>query len=270
MQELGDMTKIAKKLVASLRSIDDIPTRENVGYVLTRINNIIATFKTTKDPSGKEIPKLLAGEYLLKTYRIAREPDILELIRKNLPSDFNHYSQLCKDVFAIAKFLLGDRYDEFYGIEQETTKISLYLFWAWREFSRAATMEPSTQAKMKIDGISRKFRDLAYLIYNGSNPGGKYLSYRRIIPKVEDVWVNIQNIKWEEFLSESKPEQLQKLKMMSEAFINLLSRYTKWAARGGDDGEADLQIDVMNTSVLWEFRWPVVEFTESEARRVKR
>lgn len=260
MEELFEMAQIAKRMIASLRETDDAETRTNVGFVLTRLNNSIKGFTSKKDPSGAEVPKQVAGEYLIKTWRIAREMDILALMKKQLPSDYSHYTKMCSDMFVVAKYLIGNKYDDLFKLEQTETRLNIFLLEAKDAFAWVAEQEENREIREKLLNISEKILDLAYILYNGSTPEGRFIPFRKVSSSVEEVWSLVKSCNWEETLSGHLSKEGEKLNDVAEAFGEFLSPYIKWTQKKGDAGDIILKFDMTDTDVLRELRWPVQEF----------
>ena len=260
MEELFEMAQIAKRIIASLRETEDEETRENVGFVLTRLNNSIKGFTTKKDPSGGDVPKQVAGEYLIKTWRIAREMDILALMKKHLPSDYSHYTKMCSDMFVVARYLIGNKYDDLFKLEQTETRLNIFLLEAKDAFMWIAEQEENPEIKEKLKLTSKKIFDLAYILYNGSTPDGRFVPFRKVASYVEEVWSLVKSNDWEETLSGHLVKEGAKLNDVSEAFGEFLSPYIKWTQKTGDAGDIVLKFDMTDTDVLRELRWPVQEF----------
>ncbi len=260
MEELFEMAQIAKRIIASLRETNDVETRKNVGFVLTRLNNSIKGFTTKKDPSGSDVPKQLAGEYLIKTWRIAREMDILALMKKHLPSDYSHYTKMCSDMFIVAKYLIGNKYDDLFKLEQTETRLNIFLLEAKDAFEWTGEKEENPEVSKKLLYTSKKIFDLAYILYNGSTPEGKFISFLKVASTVEEVWMLVKSCDWEQTLSENLIKEGEKLNDVSEAFGEFLSSYIKWTHKRGDAGDIALKFDMTDTDVLRELRWPVQEF----------
>ena len=260
MEEIFEMTNIAKRLIGSLRGIGDEETRYNVGFVLTRVNNSILGFRSKKDPSGNDVPKKLAGEYLLKTWRIARENDILVLVKQNIPSDFTHYNKMCSDMFILAKHLIGQKYQELFQLVQKETRINLFLIEAADAFDWISQQEESPAIQRKLTSTAGEIRKLAYLLYNGATSDGRFISFNKSISYVENVWAKVKERDWEEVLSGSLRTEGNKLNEVADAFGAFLSPYIRWTQKKGSTGDLPLKFDVTDTKILRELRFPVREF----------
>ena len=199
---LDNLKQVMKQFQYFLDEIERPETQENVDFILKRLKNVMFCLVYGKDQSGEPISRNVTGEFLLKTWRISREPEILGSVLEHIPQKLDLFNALCDKILSFAKLFLGDRFRELYRIEEYSTIIIKYLLETSITFNQVVQMEIVSDYKKNLNRLSERMEELAFMIYNGINDqDGSVIAYSRISADIYKTWNQIKNVNWKQMLS---------------------------------------------------------------------
>lgn len=275
LDDVQEQLNIAMKAQKLLALFDRIKHQEVSGYlnlILGRLRIGMKSLRKEEDPAGEYCSKYDGGEYLLKTWRIAQEPDILGLVMKNIPAHFEDYNALVEYIHNTAIGLLENRYYKLLRMEKRSTTISVYLMKTSEVFIKAAAQETEPEMKRNLVTIAGKCEELAFVIYNGANLRGGFVPFLKIISMVDDLWGSIRDVDWRMKLipgggSMSTAEELNEL---CDFFETILAPYIPWAAKL-DEAEVVKRLDeIEKEGELTSLRMTGKEFKDRKKVDVER
>jgi len=227
LTRVGQIKDLIEELSNFIREIRNKKTRESTRFILDRLENAMRCLETGKDLSSQSCSRSRVGEYLLKTWRIAREPKYFITVRGNINKRDNSYSIICDNIRKEAKSLLGDKYRDLYELEKSSYRICSYLMKASAAFRSMGEFSESLGLKKKMFSISFRFEGLAYQIYNAFNLMGRFVSWREIISEVRELKEWIANEDFGEEFSCFSDDEIEEIEIVCDRFNSVLSPYIK-------------------------------------------
>ncbi len=235
---LDNLKKVMKQFQYFLDEIERPETKENVDFILKRLKNVMFCLVYGKDQSGEPISRNVTGEFLLKTWRISREPEILGSVLEHVPQKLDLYNALCDKILSFAKLFLGDRFRELYRIEEYSTIIIKYLLETSITFNQVVQMEIVSDYKKNLNRLSERMEELAFMIYNGINDqDGSVIAYSRISADIYKTWNQIKNVNWKQMLSPGMRFRSHELEKICARFGAIMFPYM--SKQGEDTREID-------------------------------
>lgn len=258
---LDNLKKVMKQFQYFLDEIERPETQENVDFILKRLKNVMFCLVYGKDQSGEPISRTVTGEFLLKTWRISREPEILGSVLEHVPEKLDLYNALCDKILSFAKLFLGDRFRELYRIEEYSTIIIKYLLETSITFNQVVQMEIVSDYKKNLNRLSERMEELAFMIYNGINDrDGSVIAYSRISTDIYNTWNQIKNVNWKQMLSPGMRFRSHELEKICTRFGAIMFPYM--SKQGEDTREIDGMVP--KASLKGEHEDEIIEETEPE------
>ena len=229
--QLDNLKKVIKEFHNFLDDIERPETRENVDFILKRLKNAMFCLVYGKDQSNASISRSIVGEFLLKTWRISREPEILGSVLEYIPRKLDLYNTLCDKILNFANIFLGSRFRELYKIEEYSTIIIKYLLETSITFNQITQMEIVSDYKKNMNLISESMEELAFMIYNGINDhSGSIIPFSLISKSIKKIWKRIRNVNWKQMLSPGMRFKAHELEKICGRFGAVMYPYLEKAA----------------------------------------
>ena len=229
--QLDNLKKVIKQFQNFLDEVEVPETSENIDFILKRLKNAMFCLVYGKDQSNTSISRSVVGEFILKTWRISREPEILRSVLEHLPQKLELYNTLCDKILNFANVYLGSRFRELYRIEEYSTIIIKYLLETSISFNQITQMEIVSDYKKNMNLIAESMEELAFMVYNGINDHtGSIIPFSHISKSIKKIWKRIRNVNWKQMLSPGMRFKAHELEKICARFGAVLYPYLEKAA----------------------------------------
>jgi len=218
-----DIDKVFKELSDYMEKVRSKEARENLDYLLNRLQSAKDVVNRGKDPAGMECGTDVVGENILKTWRISGENFILSSI--NGDSSLQSYLNIRKHILESAKKILGVRFNHLYEMEKASSSIYTYLLEAGTVFLKASGIESGTEPGENLKTMSEVFNTLAYKIYNAFDLDGRFVSYREVVKDSREIYNLLRQAQWDREFAGDVSEEFVDVSRVCREFGKMLSIY---------------------------------------------
>lgn len=258
-RKADETTLKTRKLISLFGNAKGNSAEGKLGFILRRLRQGFTCMKQRTDPAGAECSETLVGEYLLKTWRMTEEQDVIESVENELSDHISDFHSLAEYIQINAKSLLGDKHFKLTKVEKKIPFICAYLLTAAEAFQEAS-LEEEGEIKEELEVITDLFRELAYTIYNGCDYTGSFVPFLKIIPKVDNLTGHIRDVDWSEKLPNSSAGRIADLTDLCSMFNVVMSPYIPWMADSGSGSDRKIPIDIDTPDRLHALRLQVSQF----------
>ncbi len=222
--ETNHIEKIMEKVYSLQKTVKTKRDKDSIEFLIFRLANSLSCYNTGKDMSGSTCEPFLIGTYLLKTWRMAREPGYLIC---GSDQTGKIYLEICDNLLEASKLFLGQDYDVFYRLEQCSYRLSTQLM----KFSSCLTSLSSNgikpEYKEEILNYSLELDGLAYSIYNGHNKEGKLICCREGSNKALNMARFLATLDWKEKTAGGEDAVIATVLKSCKDIGNILSSHFK-------------------------------------------
>ncbi|MFP4497570.1 MAG: hypothetical protein ACLFQV_05105 [Vulcanimicrobiota bacterium] len=222
---LDILAGIKSGLDAALQDCTNDRLTDNLHNIFRRVHEAERYITEKKDNTGEHLTTKIIGHYILKTYRMTREPSFNKLLKKYLPDHSKTLSLLFLNLDRLARDILSYDYKKVRKAEADVRKVHPFLVKAENALISLYQLEPDNDKKQKIKEIAKEIRVIIEMIYLGKNPQGGLCKQEDCVKEIDSFWRKINEVEWKNMVSDPSQGPIETLEVFSDEFEDVMENY---------------------------------------------
>ncbi len=222
---IDTINEIATELNSYIKLTKDESTIKALERILERLVEARNYFEMGEDYTGQKCTSRMIGTYLMKTWRMTSSKDFNKLIIKKMPAHYRKITETFNKINEFSEEILGYEYKQVKAAEDQAQNVIPFIQHAEKGFKLAGEREKDLEKSDFLTNVSMDFGRLLALVFIGKDEKGALISTKEVKDRTGEIWAKIQDIEWDEFITDDLHNPTFALKEVSEKFPSTMDPY---------------------------------------------
>lgn len=222
---IDTINEIATELNSYIKLTKDESAIRAFERILERLVEARNYFEMGEDYTGQKCTSRMIGSYLLKTWRMTTSKDFNKLIIKKMPAHYRKITEAFNKINEFSEEILAYEYKQVKAAEDQAQNVIPFLQQAEKGFKLAGEREKDLEKSDFLTSVSMDFGKLLALVFIGKDEKGALVSTKDVKDRTAEIWSKIQDIEWDEFITDDLHNPTFALKEVSEKFPSTMDPY---------------------------------------------
>lgn len=222
---IDTINEIATELNSYIALSKDESTIKAFERIVERLVEARNYFEMGEDYTGQKCTSRMIGSYLMKTWRMTTSKDFNKLIVKKMPAHYRKISETFNKINEFSEEILGYEYKQVKAAEDQAQNVIPFIQHAEKGFRVAGEREKDLAKSEFLTLVSMDFQRLLALVFMGKDEKGALVSTKEVMERTGEIWSKIQDIEWDEYITDDLHNPTFALKEVSTKFPTTMDPY---------------------------------------------
>lgn len=222
---IDTINEIAVELNSYIKLTKDESTIKAFERILDRLIEARNYFEMGEDYTGQKCTSRMIGSYLMKTWRMTTSKDFNKLIIKKMPAHYRKITETFGKINEFSEEILGYDYKQVKAAEDQAQNVIPFIQQAEKSFKLAGEREKDLEKSDFLTSVAIDFQKLLSLVFIGKDEKGALVSTKEVKDRTGEIWSRIQDIEWDEYITDDLHNPTFALKEVSDKFPSIMDPY---------------------------------------------